>query len=395
MLNVGNNASVTSLSCAPDGSCAVVGNYLDGNNNEQAFAATLDNANWTVSPVAQSPQGQSSVAQSVTCLSVDQCIASGYVVEATGVDQAFTSIFDGVQWNDQTVFSDVNAGGYGDATTTACSSAACYAAGTFTDNQGDTQAGITTMPLANQSSLVITTPNVAPANTAPILAVTGGSGQSLVQYATQSTGCSIKNGALSVTTPGVCVVTATNPANGLYLATSVTSSINFTAVAQQALSIVGPSKGVAGTALLLAAYGGSGVRTPMFSTTTPGCSITNGNLNASRPVACSVTVANAANGIYSAVTGHSVITFVAAQQASLILRVYGAPVRTTSVRLSVSGGSGVRNVGISVLRGACTIQGDVVHGVGPTLCALQAHNAANGIYGLATSSTLYIAFGQK
>ena len=130
-LNVDGNATVTALACAADTSCAAVGNFLDGNGQEQAFAANLSAGQWEAGQIAEGIGAASASAQAVTCLSQDQCVATGYDIDQSGATQAFTSLFDGVAWTDSALFATQNAGGNATATAASCSASQCVLAGSF------------------------------------------------------------------------------------------------------------------------------------------------------------------------------------------------------------------------------------------------------------------------
>jgi len=393
-LNVDGLATVTALSCSAS-SCGAVGNFLDGNGQSQPFAANLEGGHWTAGPIGQLSGETSGSGQSVNCLSTDQCVAGGYVIDSAGATQAFSSVFDGVTWTDSALFAQQNGGGNAQASAVSCSSQQCVVAGTFAASLTSSQAAVQSFPLSAQSPLVFAGPFTNPALTSVNLNGSGGSGQSLEQFSTSSTGCSITNGTLSATTLGPCVVTVTNPANGLYTAASAQQTYTFTPIAPASLAIHATARPIAGTPLKLTVVGGNGQTSFSYATTTPWCRVRDGALSSTVPGVCVVTAQAAATGVYQAGSGTASFTFAAVAQQPL--RLTATQTRTTgrSVRLSITGGSGLRHITYTVGGASCHVAAGVVSATRDTTCSVRAHNLSNGKYGPVSSSTLYVVFSRK
>ena len=88
-----NAASVPSvtpywISCASAGNCAVVGSYLDGSGNTDAFALNEVNGTWrsatqVILPSDAATQGQNALLRSVACSAPGTCSAVGTYLDAT------------------------------------------------------------------------------------------------------------------------------------------------------------------------------------------------------------------------------------------------------------------------------------------------------------------------
>jgi len=394
-LNVGNNATVTSISCASDGSCAAVGNFLDGNGQEQAFAANLQGGNWSIGQIAQNLDAASASTQAVSCLSRDQCVASGYYIDQSGLTQAFDSVFDGVMWNDNALFSTQNTGGNAVGNAVSCSTTQCLVAGTFADSATSSRAAVQPLAFSAQTPLVFAGPFSNPALSPVTLNGTGGSGQSLEQFSTTSAGCTIANGALTATSLGPCVVTVTNPANGLYTSTTAQQTYTFSAIASPALIIHAGAHRVAGSSVRLTATGGNGAAAVSYSTSTPWCRVQGGTLFTQIPGVCVVTANAAATGVYQSATTTADVVFAAVAQAPLHVRATATRTTGRAVHVSVTGGSGIRHLVFSVAGAGCHYAGAVLSATQDTTCSLRVQNLSNGKYALATSSTLFVVFSRK
>ena len=92
-LNTGGSAAVESISCAPAGSCAAGGNYLDGSRHQQVFVATETNGTWgtaeQVPGTAALNQGGFARFISVSCAPAGDCAAGGDYIPVSGRQQAF------------------------------------------------------------------------------------------------------------------------------------------------------------------------------------------------------------------------------------------------------------------------------------------------------------------
>ena len=92
-LNQGGTAGVWSLSCGSAGSCAVAGDYTDGDGHGQAFVATEKDGVW--GPAVEVPglgalnQGGLARADTVSCASAGSCTAGGYYTDSSFAEQGF------------------------------------------------------------------------------------------------------------------------------------------------------------------------------------------------------------------------------------------------------------------------------------------------------------------
>ena len=80
-LNKGNQAGVSSVSCASAGSCTAVGLYLAGDGNEQGYVAGERNGRWgtaiEIPGLATLDKGSGAQVTSVSCASAGGCTTAG------------------------------------------------------------------------------------------------------------------------------------------------------------------------------------------------------------------------------------------------------------------------------------------------------------------------------
>ncbi len=141
-LNVGNNAWVNSVSCASSTSCVAGGYYIDGSGIVQAFVSVYNGSAWVDQEVAGSLNvGNNAQVSSVSCASSTSCVAGGYYIDGSGDYQAFVSVYNGSAWVDQEVAGLLNVGNSAYVTSVSCtSSTSCVAGGQYQDSSGHVQA---------------------------------------------------------------------------------------------------------------------------------------------------------------------------------------------------------------------------------------------------------------
>ncbi len=215
----------------------------------------------------------------------------------------------------------------------------------------------------NQAPLTLTSTNGT--NGTPLtLTTSGGSGGGTLSYLVAdgtATGCEMNGGgtALSVSSVGTCVVTATKAGDTTYWPVSaLPASVNFTNAPQAPLTLTSVS-GSYGTALTLTTSGGSdGAALSYFVTdgTATGCAMNGAGttLSVSSAGTCVVTATMAGNAIYFSVSSPpTTVTFAKANQAPLTLTSvsgsYGA-----ALTLTTSGGSDSGALSYSASDGTAT-----------------------------------------
>jgi len=254
----------------------------------------------------------------------------------------------------------------------------------------------TSATLVAQTPLVIVAPSIATAGSPVTLTSTGGSGVLAVAYGVTGTGCSLSGTVLTDSSPTVCTVSATNPANGNYTAVSATPvTVRFAAATQATLAVTNMTlSGTAGTAISLTTSGGSGTIAVTFGVTGNGCSVSGASLAVSTATTCVVVATNPANGIFDVATSSPVtFTFALAPQASLaITNTTLNGTAGTPLALTTSGGSGVIALTFRVTGTSCSVTGVTLSASSPTTCVVTATNAANGIYAGVQSSAVTFVF---
>ena len=140
-LNVGNGASVYTVSCASSTSCVAGGQFKDGSGNYQAFVSVYNGSAWADHEVAGSLNvGNSAYVHSVSCTSSTSCVAGGYYKDGSGNYQAFVSVYNGSAWTDNEIAGLFNVGSYGVVTSVHCTSRnSCLSGGFYVDGSGHAQ----------------------------------------------------------------------------------------------------------------------------------------------------------------------------------------------------------------------------------------------------------------
>jgi hypothetical protein len=102
-LNLGGSASVTTMSCASAGNCAVGGYYTYGDGSDQsAFVASERNGRW--STAIQVPglrtlnTSPNAMVRSVSCGSAGNCAASGYYSDRQATGHGFAVLERNGRW---------------------------------------------------------------------------------------------------------------------------------------------------------------------------------------------------------------------------------------------------------------------------------------------------------
>jgi hypothetical protein len=149
-LNKGRNASVSQVSCASAGSCAVGGDYQDGRRHLQGFVASERNGHWgraiEVPGLAALNKGRSAGVLSVSCASPGNCAAGGDYQQNSSHPYAVTS-GDGFvvserngRWGraiEVPGLAALNKRRYAEVSSVSCASAGnCAAGGFYRDGSG-------------------------------------------------------------------------------------------------------------------------------------------------------------------------------------------------------------------------------------------------------------------
>ena len=152
-LNVGGDAQVYSLSCAPGGGCAAGGRYEDRTGGNQAFVVTRRDGRWgraeKVPGTATLNKGDNAWLLAVSCTRGGNCGAGGFYDAASGEDdQAFVVAEKNGRWGKALKLpgtSALNKGGFAQVGTVSCTSAGnCGAGGYYTDRSNQAQALVVT-----------------------------------------------------------------------------------------------------------------------------------------------------------------------------------------------------------------------------------------------------------
>jgi hypothetical protein len=151
-LNGGDEAEITSVSCASAGNCSAGGQYLDSTDFSQAFVVSERNGTWGTAietpGTANLNQGGDAGTTSVSCASADNCSAGGFYSDGGGFQQAFVAGERNGTWGtaiEAPGTVNLNRGGrlgaFAEITSVSCASVEhCGAGGFYTDSAGHIQA---------------------------------------------------------------------------------------------------------------------------------------------------------------------------------------------------------------------------------------------------------------
>jgi hypothetical protein len=150
-LNQGGFALITSVSCAPSGTCSAGGSYNAGSADgffQQAFVVDKVNGAWgtamQVPGLAALNQGGNAAINSVSCAPAGTCGAGGFYTDSSGHVQAFVvSRVNGAWGTAMQVpgLAALNQGGNAAINSVSCApGGTCGAGGQYTDSSGQVQA---------------------------------------------------------------------------------------------------------------------------------------------------------------------------------------------------------------------------------------------------------------
>jgi hypothetical protein len=250
-----------------------------------------------------------------------------------------------------------------------------------------------------QSSLSITNiVNRGIAGTPILLTTSGGSGDIAPTFTVTGSGCSVSGSLLKASEAGNCFVRATNPANGIYAATT-SAAMRFTFLLAQATLTISNTKtaGTAGTAIVVTTKGGSGVGQLRYQVSGRNCTIRASSLTASGVAQCDVTVTKAGSGVYAATSSVSVrfSLGLASQLALAISNSVTSATLGSSIVLVTSGGSGRGSVSYAVTGSGCSLSGIHLTMSKIGSCSVTATKAASGIYASISSPPKLFTFTRK
>lgn len=148
ILNVGNSASLASISCADAGNCSAGGIYDDGPNSRQAFLVSQVDGVWA--PAIAVPgleilrTGNDVDLESISCAGAGNCTAGGNFNDTNDLYESYVvSQVDGI-WGPAALvpgLAALNLGGFDDIKQISCTgNGYCTLGGIYVDGNGDDQA---------------------------------------------------------------------------------------------------------------------------------------------------------------------------------------------------------------------------------------------------------------
>jgi hypothetical protein len=141
-LNVGGNASISSVSCGAAGSCSAGGFYIDRSGNEQAFVVSQTRGAWGTAVEVPGTRalntGGFAQVSSVSCGAAGNCAEGGFYKDSAGHYQAFVAGEVNGTWRTAVEVpgtAALNAGGFAQTHSVSCASAGnCSAGGVYKDS---------------------------------------------------------------------------------------------------------------------------------------------------------------------------------------------------------------------------------------------------------------------
>ncbi|HET7014851.1 MAG TPA: hypothetical protein VFI65_13125 [Streptosporangiaceae bacterium] len=162
-LNVGGFAQVTVVSCSPAGSCAAGGFYHTGPSEVQPFVVTRPSGTWgTASPVKgvlALNAGQDAFITSLSCASGGNCSAAGSYTDSLGHGWPFVVSEKNAKWGTAVQAPGVSklsgVGRFGEINSVSCASPGnCAAAGQYDNFASHSQAFVMTQHNGTWSAAV-------------------------------------------------------------------------------------------------------------------------------------------------------------------------------------------------------------------------------------------------
>ncbi len=151
-LNSDGGASTSSISCAAPGDCTAVGYYENDSGDTQPFVASQTAGTWgdaqQVRGLATLDTGDEAELSSVSCAAAGDCTAGGELEQSSGAYQAFVVTQASGTWGKAEVLPGtraLNAGGAAIVDAVSCTDPGdCTAAGTYIDANSEHQAFVAT-----------------------------------------------------------------------------------------------------------------------------------------------------------------------------------------------------------------------------------------------------------
>ena len=128
--NQGSNAGLGCVSCTSSTNCVAVGAYNNSSSVEQTLAETWNGTSWSIVSSPNEGSGQNARTD-VSCTSSTICVAVGFYVNSSSVQQTLAETWNGTSWS--TVSSPNEGSGPNELDGVSCTSSTnCVAVGFYT-----------------------------------------------------------------------------------------------------------------------------------------------------------------------------------------------------------------------------------------------------------------------
>ena len=126
----GSNAGLGRVSCTSSTNCVAVGAYNNSSSVEQTLAETWNGTSWSIVSSPNEGSGQNALTD-VSCTSSTICVAVGFYVNSSSVQQTLAETWNGTSWS--TVSSPNEGSGPNELDGVSCTSSTnCVAVGFYT-----------------------------------------------------------------------------------------------------------------------------------------------------------------------------------------------------------------------------------------------------------------------
>jgi hypothetical protein len=140
-LDLGGNAAINALSCGALGYCVAGGSYVDGSNHTQAFVVTEKGGVWGTARqlpgLAALNKGGFASVSALSCVSAGNCTGGGVYTDGSDAQQGFVVSQTGYKWHaaaNLPGLTALNKGAYAQVSAVSCTSPVnCGAGGIYTD----------------------------------------------------------------------------------------------------------------------------------------------------------------------------------------------------------------------------------------------------------------------
>jgi len=255
---------------------------------------------------------------------------------------------------------------------------------TFTPQSGGS--GSATYTALTAQTITFSNPGAQNIGTPLTLSATASSGLT-VSFASETTSiCTVSGTTATFVAAGTCTIQATQAGNSTYAAaTAVPQSFTVSAALQsQTISFSTPAAQTVGTPLTLSATASSGLVVSFASQTTSICTVSGTMATFVAAGTCTIQATQAGNSSYATATASQSFT-VNSEAQTITFSNPGTQKVGTPLTLSATASSSLTVSLASQTSSICTVSGTTATFVAAGTCTIQATQAGNSMYAVATA----------